>query len=179
LVFLQFPAINNPDDPVNPIFVDNNNPDEQDLGTVYIYNDALLSESIAELEQSFATGHCTRTQMRIPLMLGDGHSFMSGGGYCHFTYSLFDGTSSHTFNVAGEVFDSFGGVLPVMGGTGDDGGFVGVTGTIQLLPFTVTSEGEFVPSDEDVFMGAEIYRVEATLYRNTCLMAGVVSTSVS
>jgi hypothetical protein len=168
LVFLQFPAINNPDDPVNPVFVDSNNPDEQDLGTVYIYNDALLNENIAELEESFATGHCTRTQMRIPV--GD-VNFVSGGGYCHFTYTLFDGASSYTFNAAGEVFDSFGGVLPVIGGTGD-GGFVGVTGVVEVLPFTVTSEGEFVPSDEDVFMGPEIYRVEATLYRNTCL-AGV------
>jgi hypothetical protein len=122
--------------------------------------------------------------MRIPLSLmgmeeeeEDGQ-FVSGGGYCHFTYSLFDGTSSYTFNAAGEVFDSFGGVLPVMGGTGD-GGFVGVTGAIELMPFTVTSEGEFVPSDDDVFMGAEIYRVEATLYRNTCLLMAGVSSSTS
>jgi hypothetical protein len=176
--FLQFSAINNPDD-ANPVYINFNTPNDQDLGTVYIYNDALLEEknndddddvlleeeeSIVELEESFASGHCTRTQMRQPL--DEGNNFVSGGGYCHFTYTLFDGETAYTFNAAGEVFDLFGGLLSVMGGTGE---FMGLTGEIQLTPYDITDEGDFEGSSDDFFTAPDVYRVHATLFLNTCL----------
>jgi hypothetical protein len=167
-IFLQFPALTSPED-ADPAFVSDNAPNEQHFGTSFVYNDALLEETktdIVELEDSFATGVCTRTQMRQAAMQ-DG-TFVSGGGYCHFTYTLIKdgGKSQYTFNAAGEVFDSFGGLLPIVGGTGT---MLGVTGQVQLIPYDIAEDGGIVPSDADFFTGAEIYRADATLYMNTCL----------
>jgi hypothetical protein len=171
ITFLQLSALENSNNsdggPVNPVFINYNIPDAQNLGTVYIYNDALFedrsSSAAAELEGSFATGHCVRTQMRESM--GDG-SFVSGGGYCHFTYTLFDGRTSYTFNAVGEVFDSFGGKLVITGGTES---LVGVTGDVVLEPLQVSEDGSRLPSSEDVFLEADVYQSTASLYINMCL----------
>jgi hypothetical protein len=165
ITFLQLSAIEKSDGPaVNPVFVDYNSPDPQNLGTAYIYNDALFNDrSSAELEGSFATGHCVRTQMRENT--GDGN-FVAGGGYCHFTYTFFDGRRTYTFNAVGEVFDYFGGKLAITGGTE---GLVGVSGDVVLEPLQVEEDGSRLPSSEDFFMETDIYQSTASLHMNTCL----------
>jgi hypothetical protein len=163
LEFFQLPAINDPIG-TNPVFVDYNDPDEQALGTVYVYNDPLLNQTATNiLEQSFATGHCSRIQMRELMDTGD---FTSGGGYCHFTYTLYDGKNTMSFNVAGEVFDFFGGTLAVEGGTQ---AFQGVTGQINLTPVDTSVDGGFTTSSADFFIGPDGYTADASLHINTCL----------
>jgi hypothetical protein len=154
---LQFPALETI--PVNPSDIDN-----QSLGTKYIYNDIILDmKNMEELDGSFATGSCSRTQTRLPL----GDAFVSGGGYCHFTYTLFDGDNTMSFNVAGEVFDGFNNTLAVTGGTES---FLGVTGQITLQPMDLTEGGEFVQDDGDFFTDPSIYTAKATLFFNQCLL---------
>jgi hypothetical protein len=106
LALFQFPAI--PTSATDrAVFIDYELLNEQDFGTVYIYSDPLADQAIEVLESSFVSGHCVRTQMRI----NQGTDFIAGGGYCHFTYTLFDGVDSVTFTAEGEVFDFFGGGL--------------------------------------------------------------------
>jgi hypothetical protein len=163
LEFFQLPAINDPIG-TNPIFIDYNVPNEQALGTAYIYNYPLLNQTTTNmLERSFATGHCSRIQMREIMDNGD---FTSGGGYCHFTYTLYDGENTMSFNVAGEVFDFFGGTLAVEGGTL---AFQGVTGQIDLTPVDITSDGGFTTSAADFFLAPDGYTADASLHINTCL----------
>ena len=163
LDFFQLPAINDPIG-TNPVLIDYNDPDEQALGTVYIYNGPLLNQTTTDiLEMSFVTGHCSRIQMREAMDNGD---FTSGGGYCHFTYTLYDGENTMSFNVAGEVFDFFGGTLAVQGGTL---AFQGVTGQIDLTPVDIASDGGFTTSSADLFMAPDGYTADASLHINTCL----------
>jgi hypothetical protein len=149
------------------VFIDYDNPEVQDFGTVYIYSDPLADQATEILDSSFVSGHCVRTQMRI----NQGTDFIAGGGYCHFAYTVFDGVQSATFTVEGEVFDSFGGKLAVSGGTGY---FTGVEGFISLSPVLLQQGGEFTPSDADFFSGpvnsnAFGYLANAKLVLNTCL----------
>jgi hypothetical protein len=149
------------------VFIDYGIQNEQELGTVYIYSDPLADQAIETLESSFVAGHCVRTQMRIM----QGTTFIAGGGYCHFTYTLFDGVQSVTFTAEGEVFDFFGGKLAVSGGTGY---FTGVAGFIKLTPVLVGQGGEFTESDAEFFSGPDDsnafgYLADAKLVVNTCL----------
>lgn len=149
------------------MFIDYADPNDQDFGTVYIYSDPLADQAIEQLDGSFVSGHCVRTQMRIT----QGTDFVAGGGYCHFTYTIFDGVQSVTFTADGEVFDFFGGKLAVSGGTGY---LTGVAGFISLSPVLVEQGGEFTPSDADFFSGPAAsnafgYLADAKLVLNTCL----------
>ena len=149
------------------VFIDHSLLNEQDFGTVYIYSDPLADQAIEVLESSFVSGHCVRTQMRI----NQGTDFIAGGGYCHFTYTLFDGVDSVTFTAEGEVFDFFGGKLAVSGGTGY---FTGVAGFLTLSPVLVEQGGAFTSSDADFFSGPDNsnqfgYAADAKLVVNTCL----------
>ncbi len=149
--FFQLPAS-------NTVFVNSTSPDPQGLGTVFIYNDLLYDQNtLTQIDNSFVSGLCTRIQQRQDL--GNGQ-FIVGAGHCTFTYTLVDANNSTaTFNAAGEVFDQFGGVLAVQGGTA---AFIGVYGEIQLSPVTVTNSST-TPFTGDFFTGPTGYEVNVTL----------------
>ncbi len=140
------------------VYTNSTSPDPQALGTVFIYNDVLYDQNtLTQINNTFVSGLCTRTQQRQDL--GNGQ-FIVGAGYCSFTYTLVDSNNNTaTFNTAGEVFDQFGGVLGVQGGTA---ALVGVYGQIQLSPVTVTNTST-TPYDGDFFTGATGYEVNVTL----------------
>jgi hypothetical protein len=166
LALFQFPAIQTSASS-RAVVIDYSIPNEQDFGTVYVYNDPLANQALETLEDSFVSGHCVRTQMRD----NQGDDFIVGGGYCHFTYTLFDGVQPVTFAAEGEVLDFFGGKLAVSGGTGY---FTGVAGFISLSPVIVTQDGTFITVDDDFFSGPEDsdafgYLADAKLVLNTCI----------
>ena len=152
LNFLQFSAV------PPAIFNDPSNPDEQSLGTRYIYNDSLRDEdTLDELVGSRASGTCTRIQQRV----GDIEvGLQLGGGHCQFTYTLFDGNEEITFNVAGDVFDTVGGVLSVTGGSKS---VIGAYGEIELIPVNLNPDGTFVVVSGDFFLDPLFYLADASI----------------
>jgi hypothetical protein len=169
LDYFQLPALQEPVDS-NPVFVDYSDPNEQALGTVYVYNDVLLNQTtLAELNTSFVTGHCTRFQDRRNVT---GGNFISGGGLCHFSFSLFDGQETSTLIVAGEIFDGFGGSLTITGGSKS---FLGAVGQVVLSPVSVNNDGTFMNADSDVFMGVDGYLMNAAILVNECAQTAISS----
>jgi hypothetical protein len=167
LDYFQLPALQEPIDS-NPVFVDYSNPNEQALGTVYIYNDVLLNQTtLVELNNSFVTGHCTRFQDRRN---ATGGNFISGGGLCHFSFSLFDGQETSTLIVAGEIFDAFGGSLTITGGSKS---FLGAVGQVVLSPVSVNNVGTFMNADNDIFIGVDGYLMNAEILVNECAQTAI------
>jgi hypothetical protein len=121
--FLQFSAI------PPAILVFPQDPNDQDMGTRYIYNTDLRDvETLDELVGSRCNGVCTRTQARIE----DASDvvFQLGGGHCTFTYTMFDGNREFTIEASGTIVDSLGGTLSIVGGTKDA---IGAFGEITLV----------------------------------------------
>lgn len=158
--FLQFSAI----PPALVVYPDD--PNAQDLGTRYVYNNDLRDpETLDELSESRCTGICTRTQSRFVIGGDDEEEeqevLQLGGGQCSFTYSLFDGERGFTFEATGMVVDSLGGTLAITGGTKDA---IGAFGEIELLPINVQADGSFVPAPGDFFLEPLFYLADATLF---------------
>ena len=151
--FLQFSAI------PPALFNNPNNPNEQDLGTRYVYSDALRDQNtLDELQGSKSSGTCTRTQARVG---NDIVGLQLGQGFCTFTYTLFDGTKEITFTAAGEVVDSLGGVLSVTGGSQSA---VGAYGEIELIPVNLNPDGSFEPENGDFFLDPLFYLADASIF---------------
>jgi hypothetical protein len=151
--FLQLSAIP-PALFVNPI-----DPDEQTLGTRYVYNDGLRDQdTLDELVGSKLSGTCTRTQARV----GDTSvGLQLGGGHCQFTYVLKDSRDREiSFTASGEVMDSLGGVLSITGGSQSS---VGAYGEIELLPVNVASDGQFEIEPGDFFLDPLFYLADARI----------------
>ena len=149
--FLQLSAI------PPALFVDPTNPNEQTLGTRYVYNDGLRDKNtLDELTNSKASGICTRTQARVgsPTV-----GLQLGGGYCQFTYVLKDSQNrSITFTATGEVSDSVGGVLSITGGSQSA---LGAFGEIELLPVNLAANGQFNTVTGDFFLDPLFYLADA------------------
>jgi hypothetical protein len=121
--FLQFSAI------PPAILVFPQDPNVQDMGTRYIYNNDLRdAESLDELVGSRGIGVCTRTQSRLEDT--SGAVLQLGGGHCTFTYTMFDGSREFSMEASGTIFDSLGGTLSIVGGTKD---VLGAFGEITLV----------------------------------------------
>jgi hypothetical protein len=149
--FLQLAAL-------TVVFVDPGNPNAQDIGTTFIYNDAVFNQtSLDEVAQSRASGTCTRIQNRIEFGGGD---FQPGGGHCVFSYSLFDGNNVITFSAAGDIFDAAGGILPITGGAN---GLRGAYGEILLEPVNYEG-GRFVRESGDIFQDPLGMLADATIF---------------
>lgn len=152
--FLQLSAI------PPAVFVNPNDPDEQTLGTRYIFNDGLRDQdSLDELVGSNASGSCTRTQARI----GDVDiGLQLGRGHCQFTYTIKDARNREIiFSVSGDVTDSLGGVLSITGGSNNA---LGAFGEIELLPVNLGGNGQFVPEPGDFFLDPIFYLADARIY---------------
>jgi hypothetical protein len=157
--FLQFAAL------PPAVFVDPNDPNEQVLGTQFVYNDALYNQTtMDEIRGSRATGVCTRTQYRINNDGGPG-DFQLGGGYCQFVYTLFSGGANNrnpvTFTAAGAVRDREGGVLPITGGAH---GFVGAYGELELIPVLIGTDQRYEVDNGDFFLSPLLYLADAAIF---------------
>jgi hypothetical protein len=157
--FLQFAAL------PPAVFVDPNDPNEQVLGTQFVYNDALYNQTtMDEIRGSRATGVCTRTQYRINNSGGPG-DFQVGGGYCQFVYTLFTGGANNrnpvTFTAAGAVRDRDGGVLPITGGAQ---GFVGAYGELELIPVLIGTDQKYEVDSGDFFLSPLLYLADAAIF---------------
>lgn len=151
--FLQFSAI------PPALFNDPFNPNEQELGTRYVYNDALRDQrTLDEIEGSRGSGTCTRTESRVG---NDIIGLQLGRGYCQFTYTLFDGNKEITFTAAGEVVDSLGGVLSITGGTSS---VIGAYGEVELLPVNLKPDGSFEVETGDFFLDPLFYLADASIF---------------
>jgi hypothetical protein len=151
LEFLQLTAV------PPPIFVNPNDQNDQTLGTGYVYNDALFNQTtFDEVAGSKVTGTCTRVQSRDE----NAQQLILGAGHCTFTYKLFDGQNTFTFSATGELADSLGGVLDIIGGSQ---ALAGAYGQIQLVPANLDN-GNFVPEDGDVFLAPLFYLADATIF---------------
>lgn len=151
--FLQLSAI------PPAIFVNPNDPDEQTLGTRYVYNDGLRNQdSLDELSGSNVSGTCTRTQARV----GDASvGLQLGRGFCQFTYVLKDSKNREiTFTVSGDVADAIGGILSITGGTKST---VGAYGEIELLPVNLAGDGQFEIEAGDFFLDPLFYLADARI----------------
>lgn len=122
------------------------------IGTVFIYNDALFDLNLTALPGTFIAGLCHRTQLT---QNAGGDNTLVGGGYCHFTFTVSDGTTSVTFNAAGEVFDVLGGTLALTGGTGE---LTGTYGEVEIVPVYETE------AQIDFFTQASLYVGSASLF---------------
>lgn len=123
--FLQFSAI------PPAILVFPQDPNVQDVGTRYIYNNDLRdAETLDELVGSKGMGVCTRIRAR--LQDTSGAVFHLGGGHCSMTYTMFDGSREFTMEASGTVVDSEGGTLSIVGGTKDT---IGAFGAITLVSY--------------------------------------------
>lgn len=152
--FLQFSAI------PPAIFVDPGNPNEQTLGTRYVYNDGLRDQdTLDEFANSRGSGTCTRTQARI----GDESiGLQLGRGYCVFEYSLTDSQNREiTFTASGDVADSIGGILSITGGSRTT---LGAYGEIELLPVNLLPDGNFEIETGDFFLDPVFYLADATVF---------------
>lgn len=153
LEFLQLTAV------PPPIFVNPNVPDDQTLGTQYVYNDALFNlTTFDEITGSKVSGTCTRTQSRED---NTPQGSVLGAGHCTFTYKLFDGQNTFTFSATGEIADSLGGILDITGGSQ---ALLGAYGQIQLLPADLGNDGSFVPAEGDIFLTPLVYLADATIF---------------
>jgi hypothetical protein len=153
LKFLQLTAV------PPPIFVNINDPNDQSLGTQYIYNDAVFNQTtFDEIAGSKVSGTCTRIQSRDD---NAPQGIQLGAGHCTFTYRLFDGQNTFTFSATGELADSLGGILDISGGSQ---ALVGAYGQIQLVPANLGSDGSFEPEDGDVFLQPLFYLADATIF---------------
>jgi hypothetical protein len=140
-------------------FNDPNDPNEQELGTRYIYNDGLRDQdTLDELVNSNASGSCTRTQARVG---NDAIGLQLGRGHCQFTYKLFDGNREITFTASGDVSDSLGGVLSITGGTQT---VVGAYGEIELIPVNLLPDGSFEVENGDFFLDPLFYLADASIF---------------
>ena len=123
------------------------------IGTMFIYNDALLDLNATVLNGAFVTGYCHRIQALVGTTTTN---LQEGTGYCHFTWTITDSAGIVvTFNAAGEVADRIGGTLAVTGGTG---ALQGVGGEVEILPAFNSVTTEF-----DFFIQAQFYVAVATL----------------
>jgi hypothetical protein len=123
------------------------------IGTTFIYNDALLDLNATVLNGAFVTGYCHRIQALVGTTTAD---LQEGTGYCHFTWTITDSAGIVvTFNGAGEVVDRIGGTLAITGGTG---ALQGVGGEVEILPAFNSVSTEF-----DFFLQAQFYVAVATL----------------
>ena len=158
--FLQFSAL------PPAVVVDPNSPDNNALGTQYVYGDSLYNFTTTdEILNSRAAGVCTRTQQ---LYSGDGLAFQVGGGFCQFTYKLQFESKSISITAAGEVFDRDGGVLAITGGSKE---FVGAYGEVELLPAQIVTNGQYSVEEGDFFLAPLVYLGTAEIYvpqRNVC-----------
>jgi hypothetical protein len=151
--FLQFSAI------PPALFNDPSNPEEQDPGTRYVYNDSLRDQiTLDELQGSGGSGTCTRTESRAG---NDVIGLQLGRGYCQFTYTLFDGNKEITFTAAGEVVDSLGGILSITGGTSS---VIGAYGEIEIIPVNLNPDGSFEVETGDFFLGPLFYLADASIF---------------
>ncbi len=151
--FLQLSAI------PPALFVNPNDPDEQTLGTRYVYNDGLRDQdTLDELIESKVSGTCTRTQSRV----GDETiGLQLGRGNCHFTYVVTDSQNREiVFTASGDVSDSLGGILSITGGSRTT---VGAYGEIELLPVNLLSDGEFEIETGDFFLDPLFYLADARI----------------
>jgi hypothetical protein len=153
--FLQFSAI------PPALVVYPSDPDPQDLGTRYVYNNHLRDpDTLDELVGSRCTGLCTRTQARA--VNGADEVLQLGGGQCSFTYTMFDGDDEFTFEASGTVVDSLGGTLAITGGTKDA---IGAFGEVELLPVRLNADdGSFDVEPGDVFLEPIFYMADALLF---------------
>ena len=134
-----------------PIYVNPALPDDQTVGTQYVYNDALFDpDSLDELPNSKASGLCTRIQSRTNI----GGELQLGGGHCTFVYEMRDGNEMITFSVTGTIMDSMGGILPITGGAKALSG--GVVGEIEILPVNLAADGGYERED-----GKLLYNIES------------------
>jgi hypothetical protein len=151
--FLQFSAI------PPALFNNPNDPNEQELGTRYVYNDALRDqETLDELLGSRVSGSCTRTQSRLG---NDDIGLQLGRGHCQFTYTLFDGSDEITITATGDIVDSMGGVLAITGGTQS---VLGAYGEIELIPVNLLPDGSFEVETGDVFLDPLFYLGDASIF---------------
>jgi hypothetical protein len=182
--FLQFSAI------PPAILVFPQDPNVQDMGTRYIYNNDLRdAESLDELVGSRGIGVCTRTQSRLEDTTGA--VLQLGGGHCTFTYTMFDGSREFSMEASGTIFDSLGGTLSIVGGTKD---VLGAFGEITLVsarmvkksflktyaivssltdrfilfggktPVNLTPDDDFERDDGDVFLSPLFYLADVVLF---------------
>lgn len=153
LEFLQLTAV------PPPIFVDPNAPNDQSLGTQYVYNDVIYNQTtLDEIVGAKASGTCTRTQFRDE---NSQQGIQLGAGHCTFTYRMFDGQNTFTFSATGEIEDSLGGILDISGGSQ---ALVGAYGQIQLSPTNLGSDGSFEREDGDIFLEPLFYLADATIF---------------
>ena len=153
LDFLQLSAI------PPALFVNPADPNEQTLGTRYVYNDGLRDQdTLDELTDSNVAGTCTRTQARVgnPTI-----GLQLGGGTCQFTYTLRDSRNREiVFTASGEVVDSLGGILSITGGSRSA---LGAYGEIELLPVNLQPDGDFDVATGDFFLDPLFYVADATV----------------
>jgi hypothetical protein len=140
--------------------------DAEDLGTVFIFNDPIFNATngIERINNSFATGSCTRTQ--------NNETMGTGGGLCTFVYTLtYAAGNTAAFTATGEVFDFIGGLLPITGGAQE---FIGANGELEILPFVgqFNTGGDLIGVLEQWsgdFWEADVYKVRAELETGDCL----------
>lgn len=152
--FLQLSAI------PPALFLNPNIPDDQLLGTRYIYNDGLRDQdTLDELIGSKVSGSCTRTQARVG---NEEVGLQLGQGQCHFTYVLTDSKNRKAvFTASGDVVDSIGGILSITGGSQAT---LGAFGEIELLPVNIVEKGKFETENGDFFLDPLFYAADARIF---------------
>lgn len=152
--FLQLSAI------PPALFVDPSSPDEQTLGTRYVYNDGLRDQdTLDELLGSNVQGTCTRTQARVG---SESVGLQLGGGHCQFTYVLKNSQNREiVFTASGDVVDSLGGILSITGGSKST---VGAYGEIELLPVNLGEDGQLEIEKGDFFLDPLFYAADARIF---------------
>jgi hypothetical protein len=118
------------------------------VGTVFVFGDPLFDLNLTILDGTFVGGLCHKTQLTQP---AGSSTTLVGGGYCFFTFTVSDGTTSVTFNAVGEVFDVLGGTLAITGGTGE---LTGVYGEVELTPVYETEDLVDFFTEASVYVGA-------------------------
>jgi hypothetical protein len=118
------------------------------VGTVFVFGEPLFDLNLTILDGTFVGGLCHKTQLTQP---AGSSTTLVGGGYCFFTFTVSDGTTSVTFNAVGEVFDVLGGTLAITGGTGE---LTGVYGEVELTPVYETEDLVDFFTEASVYVGA-------------------------
>ena len=152
--FLQLSAI------PPALTVDPSDPNDQIVGTRYIYNDGLRDQdTLDELIGSRASGICTRIQARVG---NEDIGLQLGRGHCQFTYVLRDSKNRKLiFTASGDVVDSRGGILSITGGSQST---LGAFGEIELLPVNLVGNRKFAIESGDFFLDPLFYSADARIY---------------
>ena len=140
--------------------VDPSDPNDQIVGTRYVYNDGLRDQdTLDELIGSRASGTCTRIQARLG---NEDIGLQLGRGHCQFTYTLRDSKNRKlVFTASGDVVDSLGGTLSITGGSRSA---LGAFGEVELLPVNLVANGRFEIESGDFFLDPLFYAADARIY---------------